>query len=178
MTGPKCVSASVCFYNFRGLAKTAEFLQCKDPSLDSQQVLTTVDVAFVNNDLVNSLLEILNEKHKEKKNTSKMENYKIEIKALDTSKEKGKKLTQDIFIEPSQLTHAEQLAHEVFSLSVHLSFYVPVNCLSWVENTWIIMTVRNALTWAIHRKVTRTWENLQLSTATLSIYDHLVDARR
>ena len=74
----------------------------------------------MNNDLVNSLLEILNEKHKEKKNTSKIENYKIEIKALDTSKEKGKKLTQDIFIEPSQLTHAEQLAHEVFSLSVHL----------------------------------------------------------
>ena len=76
----------------------------------------------MNNDLVNSLLEILNEKHKEKKNISKIENDKIEIKALDTSKEKGKKLTQDIFIEPSQLTHAEQLAHEVFSLSVLMFF--------------------------------------------------------
>lgn len=95
----------------RGLTKAAELLHCKDPSLDTEMPLTTIDVAFMNNDIINSLLEIMTDKNKEKKHIKK--NEIVEIKGLDTSKEKGKKLTQDIYIEASQLTHAEQLAHEV-----------------------------------------------------------------
>merc|ERR1712048_380972 len=52
----------------RGLVRFAELMNCKDPSLDTETPLTTLDVALMNTDLVESLITVKLEQM-EKKNT-------------------------------------------------------------------------------------------------------------
>lgn len=96
----------------RGLISVAELLGCKDPSLDSQESLTTIDVAFINHDLAEALVEIITED--KEKTPDEYQPHMIEIKHSVMEKEKGKtSMRNDIIVEADELTPAEQLAHEV-----------------------------------------------------------------
>jgi len=98
----------------RGLTKVADLLNSKDPSLDSEKPLTTIDVAFMNNDLVNSLLEIMMEQNKNTCDHAQQleNNLRIEIVPVEKQLEKCV-ISNDVYKEATELTHAEQLAHEV-----------------------------------------------------------------
>lgn len=88
----------------------AELLNCKDPSLDSEKPLTTLDVSFMNADLTESLITIM-----ETNQSSGFEGkQRIPIEETFLQKEKSKNsLSKDVYVEASELTHAEQLAQEV-----------------------------------------------------------------
>ncbi|XP_065644256.1 golgin-45 isoform X3 [Hydra vulgaris] len=87
-----------------GLIKIAELLNSKDASLDSDMRLTLVDTAFINHDLVESLIEIIEElswaeKPNEIKQNILFKHFKNHLK--------------EIYVLPSELSKAEQLAHEI-----------------------------------------------------------------
>ena len=82
-------------------------LNSKDASLDSETGLTLVNTAFLNHDLVESLIEILEE-------SSLLEKALLEIKENIPLKCIFKKnLVKEALVKPSELSIAEQLAHEV-----------------------------------------------------------------
>ena len=99
------------------MVRFAELLECKDPSLDTISPLTTLDVALMNTDLVESLITVMEETECEKTPEDSIEKEKIDITATSThSSEKSPKrmsTNKDIYIEASELTPAEQLAQEV-----------------------------------------------------------------
>ncbi|XP_002164131.2 golgin-45 isoform X1 [Hydra vulgaris] len=87
-----------------GLIKIAELLNSKDASLDSEMRLTLVDTAFINHDLVESLIEIIEESSwAEKPNEIKQNIFFKQFKNH----------LKEIYVLPSELSTAEQLAHEI-----------------------------------------------------------------
>ena len=97
--------------------RVSELLDCKDPSLDAQTPLTTLDVAFMNHDLTDALIEIMEDNLQTRSQPKELE--MIEIKPTEVKKEKGKiSLNKDFYIEASELSYAEQLAHEVSSMDL------------------------------------------------------------
>lgn len=84
----------------KGLIQVVELLKCKDPSLDVEKPLTTIDVAYMNTDLVESICEILSEpkSNEEPANES------------DLIKGKEDKPSETVIINEDRLTHAECLA--------------------------------------------------------------------
>lgn len=105
---------------FRGLVRFAEIMKCKDPSLDSEKPLTTLDVSFMNADLVESLITIL-ESTTEDVDRSVEDKTRQRIHIEDTFLHKEKPLpkssskNKEVYIEASELTQAEQLAQEVIA---------------------------------------------------------------
>eukprot|EP00111_Clytia_hemisphaerica_P017594 TCONS_00052072-protein len=101
----------------RGLVRFAEIMECKDPSLDTISPLTTLDVALMNTDLVESLITVMEENKDEPSSGANVANKKIDITDMvthETVKQKMKTSPhKDIYIEASELTPAEQLAQEI-----------------------------------------------------------------
>lgn len=98
----------------RGLVRFAELLACKDPSLDTESPLTTIDVALMNTDLVESLVTILEENTNDEILTHRQVNSSIKPKELnDAARISTSRNHKDIYIEASELTPAEQLAQEI-----------------------------------------------------------------
>lgn len=81
----------------------------------------------MNNDLVNSLLEIMMEKNKNTCDHSQQleNNSRIGIVPVEKQLEKSV-ISHDVYKEATELTHAEQLAHEV-RLFVRC-FYLLIRC--------------------------------------------------
>ena len=108
----------LCFPN-RGLVRFAELMGCKDPSLDSNIPLTTLDVTFMNADLVESLVTIMESKSmtqskRDDNDGDSIEKQRVPIEDTFLQKERTKSTKhKDVYVEASELTPAEQLAHEV-----------------------------------------------------------------
>ena len=101
----------------------AELMECKDPSLDTTSPLTTLDVALMNTDLVESLVTVMQEQIISDTNTtnpSTSTKKKIDItETLQYNSQPTRNgLSSDIYIEASELTPAEQLAQEVIFLMI------------------------------------------------------------
>jgi hypothetical protein len=94
-------------------------MECKDPSLDTNSPLTTLDVALMNTDLVESLVTVMQEQIISDSNTTNpaLTSNKKKIDITETlqynSQPTKNSLSTDIYIEASELTPAEQLAQEV-----------------------------------------------------------------
>jgi len=94
-------------------------MECKDPSLDTNSPLTTLDVALMNTDLVESLVTVMQEQIISYSNTTNpaLTSNKKKIDITETlqynSQPTKNSLSTDIYIEASELTPAEQLAQEV-----------------------------------------------------------------
>ena len=98
------------------MVRFAELLKCKDPSLDTISPLTTLDVALMNTDLVESLITVMEETDHEDIAEKTKERIDIDTSTLTRSSEKVANRcssNKDIYIEASELTPAEQLAQEV-----------------------------------------------------------------
>ena len=101
-------------------------MECKDPSLDTQSPLTTLDVALMNTDLVESLVTVMEESGNntgtvDSTNSDSLRSLalrqKVDITASSTHTTEKSSIRspshKDIYIEASELTPAEQLAQEV-----------------------------------------------------------------
>ena len=88
------------------MIKVVELLECKDPSLDVEKPLTTMDVAYMNNDLAESICEIISGSVPK---TMRQHRNESDIQR----KQEEDMLESDLGINENQLTLAENLAQKV-----------------------------------------------------------------